>query len=97
MIEKHALAEVYAALLATGDSGADFLSTPVEEIKQALLAHFKPEHMESLFQQAFIRGIKYALFHQQQQHKQLTEADFFGPEGLIHKHIDWDEEMLDWD
>jgi len=96
MIEKHALAEVYAALLGTGDSGADFLDTPVEEIKQALLEHFKPEHMESLFQQAFSRGIKYALLHQKYENKRLNEDDFFGAEGLL-KQIDWDEEMLDWD
>ncbi len=97
MIEKHALADIYAALLGTGDSGADFMHTPIEEIKQALLEHFKPEHMESLFQQAFIRGMKYVLLHQEYQRKQLTDEDFFGADGLLTKSIDWDEEMLDWD
>jgi hypothetical protein len=97
VIEKRALAEVYAALLGVGDSDADFMDMPVEDIKQALLEHFKPEHMESLFQKAFIRGIKFALLHQKFEGKQLTEDDFFGDDGLIAKRVDWDEEMLDWD
>lgn len=96
MIEKQALAEVYAALLGTGDSGADFLDTPVEDLKNALLGHFKPEHMEELFQDAFIRGVNYVLFHQKLNNKQLSEDDFFGPHGLITKHIDWDDAMMDW-
>ena len=95
VIEKHVLTEVYAALLGVRD--ADFTHTSVDEIKQALLDHFKPEHMESLFQQAFTRGIKYALLHQKFEGRQLSEEDFFGGDGLIIKHIDWDEEMLDWD
>lgn len=95
MIEKGVLTEVYAALLGVRD--VDFSHTPVEEIKNALLEHFKPEHMESLFQKAFTRGIKYALLHQKFENHQLTQEDFFGDDGLITKHIDWDEEMLDWD
>lgn len=96
MIEKQALAEVYAALLGTGDSGADFLDTPVDDLKNALLEHFKPEHMEDLFKDAFIRGINYALFQQQLKNKRLFEDDFFGSEGLIAKNIDWDDAMMDW-
>jgi len=95
--EKQALAEVYAALLGTGDSsGADFLDATIDELKEAILEHFKPNHMEDLFKDAFIRGINYALFQQQQKNKQLTDEDFFGPNGLITKHFDWDEAMLDW-
>lgn len=96
MIEKQALAEVYAALLGTGDSGADFLDTPVDDLKNILLEHFKPEHMEDLFKDAFIRGINYVLFHQKLNNKQLSDEDFFGPDGLITKHIDWDDAMMDW-
>jgi hypothetical protein len=96
MIEKQALAEVYAALLGTGDSGADFMDTPVDDLKNALLEHFEPEHMEELFKDAFIRGVNYVLFQQAQQHKQLTEEDLFGPGGLITKRLDWDDAMMDW-
>ena len=97
MTEKQALAEVYAALLGTGDSsGADFLDASVDELKNAILDHFKPKHMEDLFKDAFIRGINYALFHQKQNGKELSEEDFFGPNGLITKRIDWDDVMMDW-
>lgn len=97
MNEKQALAEVYAALLGTGDSGADFCHLPIDELKNALLEHFKPEHMEALFKEAFIRGVKYTLYQQKYQNRPLVEEDYFGADGLIAKHIDWDEEMLDWD
>ncbi len=96
-LEKHALAEVYSALIGTGDStAADFLDATVDELKDGILEHFKPKHMEELFKEAFIRGISYALFQQKHSTKQLTEEDFFGPDGLIIRQIDWDEVMLDW-
>jgi hypothetical protein len=96
-LEKHALAEVYSALIGTGDSAAaDFLDATVDELKTAILEHFKPNHMEELFKEAFKRGISYALFQQKQNEKLLREEDFFGPEGLLSLHIDWDEVMLDW-
>ena len=97
MRDKHALAEVYSALIGTGDStAADFLDATVDELKNGILEHFKPKHMEELFKEAFIRGINYALFQQKQSAQPLTEEDFFGPDGLIARHIDWDEVMLDW-
>ena len=97
MEEKLALAEVYSALLGTGDSSAaDFLDAPVDELKAAILEHFKPNHMEELFKDAFIRGVNYALYQQKRKNKQLTEEDFFGADGLVTKRIDWDEVMLDW-
>lgn len=97
MNEKQALAEVYAALLGTGDStGTDFIDATVDELKSAILEHFKPNHMEELFKDAFIRGVNFTLFQQRQKNKQLSEEDFFGPNGLITKHIDWDDVMLDW-
>lgn len=95
MDEKRVLTEVYAALLGVGD--ADVTHTSVNEIKEALLDHFEPEHMVALFQKAFTRGIKFALLHQKFEGRQLSEEDFFGDDDLIKKHIDWDEEMLDWD
>jgi len=97
MNEKQALAEIYAALLGTGDSSAaDFINASVDELKQGILEHFKPNHMEELFKEAFNRGINYALFQQKQAGKQLEEQDFYGSQGLITKHIDWDDVMLDW-
>ncbi len=97
MNDKQALTEVYAALLGTGGaSAADFQDATVDELKKALLEHFKPNHMEELFKDAFIRGINYALFQQKQKNRQLMAEDFFGPDGLITKRIDWDDVMLDW-
>ena len=97
MNEKRALAEVYAALLGSGEStGTDFMDATVEELKAAILEHFRPKHMEELFKDAFIRGINYTLFQQKQKNRQLTEEDFFGSDGLITNHIDWDDAMLDW-
>lgn len=97
MNETLALAEVYAALLGTGGASAcDFENATAEELKNSLLEHFKPNHMEDLFKEAFIRGINYALFHQKQFGGQLAAEDFFGPDGLIAKDIDWDDVMLDW-
>lgn len=97
MIDKQALAEVYAALLGTGDSSAaDFLHVPAAELKNAILEHFKPNHMEELFKDAFIRGINFTLYQQKQKNRQLLEEEFFGPDGLVTKHIDWDDVMLDW-
>jgi hypothetical protein len=97
MSEKRALAEVYAALLGSGESTAsDFMDATVDELKLAILEHFRPKHMEDLFKDAFIRGVNYALFQQKRKNKQLFEEDFFGPNGLVSKRIDWDEAMLDW-
>lgn len=98
MSEKQVLAEVYATLLGTGDtSGADFMDATAEELKDAILEHFTPTHMEELFKDAFIRGIKYALFQQKMKNQQLTEDDFLGEDGLItRQRIDWDDVMLDW-
>jgi hypothetical protein len=96
-LEKHALAEVYSALIGTGDStAADFLDATVDELKNGILEHFKPNHMEELFKEAFIRGIKYALFQQKQSAELLDEEAFFGLNGLVSKRLDWDEVMLDW-
>jgi hypothetical protein len=95
--EKQALAEIYAALLGTGDSAAaDFLDASIDELKAGILEHFRPKHMEDLFKDAFIRGINYTLFQQKQLDKQLNAEDFFGPTGLATKRIDWDDVMLDW-
>ncbi|WP_347987850.1 hypothetical protein [Methylomonas sp. AM2-LC] len=97
MNEHKALTDVYSSLLGTGDTSAsDFLNATTEELKDAILEHFKPKHMEDLFKEAFIRGINYALFQQKHKDTLMTEEDFFGEDGLITKHIDWDEAMLDW-
>lgn len=97
MNEKQALAEIYSALLGTGDSSAaDFMDASVDELKAGILEHFKPKHMENLFKDAFIRGANYVLFQQKHLNRQLTEEDLFGATGLISKRIDWDEVMLDW-
>jgi hypothetical protein len=97
MNENKALTEVYAALLGSGDSAAsDFVNATTEELKDAILEHFKPNHMEELFKEAFIRGIKYTLFQQKHHSVSFTEEDFLGPKGILNKHIDWDEVMLDW-
>ncbi|MDD4914440.1 MAG: hypothetical protein PHW13_05305 [Methylococcales bacterium] len=95
--EKQALAEIYSALIGTGDSAAaDFLDASIDELKAGILEHFKPKHMENLFKDAFIRGVNYTLFQQKQMNRQLTEEDLFGVNGLISKRIDWDDVMLDW-
>ena len=95
--EKQALTEVYAALLGTGGStAADFEDATIDELKTAILSHFKPNHMEELFKDAFTRGIQYALFQQKLSDKPLTAEDFFAEQGFIAQQIDWDEVMLDW-
>ena len=59
MDDKQALADVYSALLGTGDSTpGDFLDATAEELKNAILEHFEPDHMEKLFKDAFTRGFK---------------------------------------
>ncbi len=95
-MKKQALAEIYAALLGTGDATAgDFVDATLQELQSDLLSHFQPDRMEKLFQDAFTRGVRYALFKQHQLDRRLQEEDFFAEDGLIDK-IDWDEAMLDW-
>lgn len=95
--ETKALAEVYSALLGTGDSApTDFQNATVEELQAAILEHFKPKQMEELFKEAFTRGIQYSLFQQKQANHTLSEEDFLGTNGLLHTSLDWDDVMLDW-
>ena len=43
-----------------------------------------------------LHAVLSAIFQQQHKASPLIEEDFFGSDGLINHHIDWDEVMLDW-
>jgi hypothetical protein len=36
------------------------------------------------------------LFQQKRKPEPITDEDFFGPNGYIIKHFNWDDAMLDW-